>query len=155
MAFFFKPSRLLPGPHVLRLSQTLNVFSLQLAATDVSAQTPMKGAAKCDKHCEMQNSANQQNLERILRCRVIPCSVPSSVSTRHVYNNPPVRRDCWKHTCVTTQREPHVLSHMSDGSVRITTHARTRAISSGERTRTPALKRCATIPGMKLGEQTR
>jgi len=26
---------------------------------DVSARTTMKGAAKCDKHCELQNSVNQ------------------------------------------------------------------------------------------------
>ena len=32
---------------------------LQLSATDVSARTTMKGAAKCDKHCELQNSVNQ------------------------------------------------------------------------------------------------
>ena len=32
---------------------------LQLSAIDVSARTTMKGAAKCDKHCELQNSVNQ------------------------------------------------------------------------------------------------
>ena len=31
----------------------------QLSATDVSARTTMKGAAKCDKHGESHNSANQ------------------------------------------------------------------------------------------------
>ena len=41
----------------------------------------MKGAAKCDKHCELQNSVNQQVLERILRFRDIPESMPASVST--------------------------------------------------------------------------
>ena len=40
----------------------------------------MKGAAKCDKHCELQNSVNQQVLERILRFRDIPESMPASVS---------------------------------------------------------------------------
>ena len=35
------------------------LFYLQLSATDVSARTTMKGAAKCDKHCELQNSVNQ------------------------------------------------------------------------------------------------
>ena len=40
----------------------------------------MKGAAKCDKHCELQNSVNQQILERILRCRDIPDSMPASAS---------------------------------------------------------------------------
>jgi len=34
---------------------------------DVSARTTMKDAAKCDKRCEWQNSANQENAERILR----------------------------------------------------------------------------------------
>ena len=32
---------------------------LQLLAMDVSAQATMKDAAKCDKLCEWQNSANQ------------------------------------------------------------------------------------------------
>ena len=31
----------------------------QLSAMDVSAQATMKGAAKCDNHCELQNSENQ------------------------------------------------------------------------------------------------
>ena len=31
---------------------------LQFVAMDVSARTTMKGAAKCDKHCELQNSVN-------------------------------------------------------------------------------------------------
>ena len=55
--------------------------SLQLSATDVSARTTMKGAAKCDKHCDLQNSVNQQGFERILRFRDIPESMPASVST--------------------------------------------------------------------------
>ena len=38
------------------------VETSQLSATDVSARTTMKGAAKCDKHCELQNSVNQQGL---------------------------------------------------------------------------------------------
>ena len=60
--------------------QSVNA-SLQLSATDVSAQTTMKGAAKCDKHCDLQNSVNQQGLERILRFRDTPESMPASVST--------------------------------------------------------------------------
>ena len=50
----------------------------QLSATDASARTTMKGAAKCDKHCKLQNSANQQNFERILRFRDMPESMPTS-----------------------------------------------------------------------------
>ena len=41
-------------------------ITLQLLAMDVSAQATMKDAAKCDKRCEWQNSANQENVERIL-----------------------------------------------------------------------------------------
>ena len=33
--------------------------NLKLSVTDVSVQKLMKGAAKCDKHCELQNSVNQ------------------------------------------------------------------------------------------------
>ena len=56
------------------------IASLQLSATDVSARTTMKGAAKCDKHCDLQNSVNQQGFERILRFRDIPESMPASAS---------------------------------------------------------------------------
>ena len=41
----------------------------------------MKGAAKCDKHCDLQNSVNLQESERMLRSRDIPESMPASVST--------------------------------------------------------------------------
>ena len=40
----------------------------------------MKGAAKCDKHCELQDSVNQQKVERILLFRVVPESMFASVS---------------------------------------------------------------------------
>ena len=53
---------------------------LQLSAMDVSAQASMKGAAKCDKHCELQNSEKQQISDRVWRCEVIPCSMSGSVS---------------------------------------------------------------------------
>jgi hypothetical protein len=33
---------------------------------DLSARVTMKDAAKCDKRCEWQNSANQKKAERIL-----------------------------------------------------------------------------------------
>ena len=45
---------------------------------DVSAQVTMKDAAKCDKRCEWQNSANQENAERILHFWVIPESMSGS-----------------------------------------------------------------------------
>ena len=52
----------------------------QLSAMDVSVRSTMKGAAKCDKHCELQNSVNRQGFERILRFWDIPESMPASVS---------------------------------------------------------------------------
>jgi hypothetical protein len=39
----------------------------------------MKGAAKCDKHCELQDSVNQQVLERALRLWSTFISIPASV----------------------------------------------------------------------------
>ena len=54
---------------------------VQLSAMDVSARTTMKGAAKCDKHCELQNSVNHQGFERILRFRDTPESMPASGPT--------------------------------------------------------------------------
>ena len=47
----------------------------QLLAMDVSARVTMKDAAKCDKRCEWQNSANQENAERILHFADIPESI--------------------------------------------------------------------------------
>jgi hypothetical protein len=42
------------------------------------AQITMKDAAKCDKRCEWQNSANQENAERILHLRVTLVSTLAS-----------------------------------------------------------------------------
>ena len=52
-------------------STTLLLSCLQLLAMDVSAQVTMKDAAKCDKRCEWQNSANQEKAERILHFWVL------------------------------------------------------------------------------------
>ena len=57
------------------------IVTSQLSAMDVSVRSTMKGAAKCDKHCELQNSVNRQGLERILCFWDIPKSMPASVST--------------------------------------------------------------------------
>ena len=54
------------------------VYLLQLLAMDVSAWTTMKDAANCDKRCEWQNSANQENAQRILRPQVTPESMSRS-----------------------------------------------------------------------------
>ena len=62
------------------LSRATSTYS-QLSAMDVSVRSTMKGAAKCDKHCELQISVNRQGLERILCFWDIPESMPASVST--------------------------------------------------------------------------
>ena len=54
--------------------------SSQLLAMDVSVRATMKGAAKCDKHCELQNSVSRQGLEHILCFWDIPKSMLASVS---------------------------------------------------------------------------
>ena len=54
--------------------------SSQLLAMDVSVRATMKGAAKCDKHCELQNSVSRQGLEHTLCFWDIPKSMPASVS---------------------------------------------------------------------------
>jgi hypothetical protein len=54
----------------------------QLSATDILALATMKNAAKCDKQCELQNSVNHQNFERILRSRDMPGSMSVSVSLK-------------------------------------------------------------------------
>jgi hypothetical protein len=63
-----------------QLYMALAVCNSQLSAMDVSVRSTMKGAAKCDKHCELQNSVNRQGLERILCFWDIPESMPASVS---------------------------------------------------------------------------
>ena len=61
---------------------------------DVSAQATMKDAAKCDKLCEWQNSANQQNAERILHFRDIPWSMSSSGPLAYYAANDAMPRRC-------------------------------------------------------------
>ena len=70
---------LYPTLFIFCLRLCASIF-LQLPAMDASARVTMKDAAKCDKHCELQNSVNQQNFERILRLRDIPEGMPASES---------------------------------------------------------------------------
>ena len=62
---------------------------------DVSAQTTMKDAANCDKRCEWQNSANQENAERILHLLDTPKGMSGS---GRLYNN--VAKTAFKCDCV-------------------------------------------------------
>ena len=70
---------LYPTLFIFCLRLCASIF-LQLPAMDASARVTMKDAAKCDKHCELQNSVNQQNFERILHFRDIPESMSASES---------------------------------------------------------------------------
>ena len=76
------------------LSMASAIFYLQLSAMDVSVRTTMKGAAKCDKHCELQNSVNRQGLERILCFWEIPESMPPSVFMLYCSSNCRSLRAC-------------------------------------------------------------
>ena len=76
-------------------STEINI-TLQLLAMDVSAQATMKDAAKCDKLCEWQISANQENVERILHLQVIPEGMSSSgLFEFHVANDAGVSSATW------------------------------------------------------------
>lgn len=47
---------------------------------DVLAQETIKGTARCDKHCDLQNSVNHWNLECVLCSWDIPESMPPTAS---------------------------------------------------------------------------
>ena len=53
---------------------------------NVSVRSTMKGAAKCNKHCELQNSVSRQGLERILHFWDIPKSMFASVSIEYCFS---------------------------------------------------------------------
>ena len=53
---------------------------------NVSVRTTMKGAAKCDQHCELQNSVSRQGLEHTLYFWDIPKSMPVSVSPLYCFS---------------------------------------------------------------------
>ena len=63
--------------HLIRWQKGLE--QTQPPVRDVSARTTMKGAAKCDTHCELQDSLNQQEVERMLLFRVVLESMFASV----------------------------------------------------------------------------
>ena len=67
----------------------------QLLAMDASARVTMKDAAKCDKRCEWQNSANQENAQRILHLRVIPVSTLGSGSSYFNASKDATARGCY------------------------------------------------------------
>jgi hypothetical protein len=69
-------------------------ITLQLLAMDVSAQATMKDAAKCDKRCEWQNSANQENVERILHFHLTGESKSGSGLLAHYVANDAVYSCC-------------------------------------------------------------
>ena len=78
---------LIAGKLMLQFSSTTLIENLQFSVMNVSVRATMKGAAKCDKHCELQNSVNRQGLERILCFWDIPESMPASVSMLYCSNS--------------------------------------------------------------------
>ena len=53
---------------------------------DISVQVSMKDAAKCDNHCELQNSVNQWTFEHMLHFWVIPGSISVSLLVETMQN---------------------------------------------------------------------
>jgi hypothetical protein len=53
-----------------RSAQQHNITKTKLLTMDILVLATMKNAAKCDTQCELQNSVNHQNFERILRSEV-------------------------------------------------------------------------------------
>ena len=100
-------ARCIAGAHPLFLTNLLFYvttyeieITLQLLAVDVSAQVTMKDAAKCDKRCEWQNSANQENVERILHFQVTPESTSGSGPLAlHVHK---MNEKCLRYSCFGT-----------------------------------------------------
>ncbi len=97
-----------------RLPMALAIFYSQLSAMDVSARTTMKGAAKCDKHCELQNSVNRQELERILCFWDIPESMPASVSMLCCSSSCSLKRGMLLRSLVPQDAHSALLRHSID-----------------------------------------
>ena len=65
---------------ILSLTFTLlDILEIAASVMDALVQTMMKGAVKCIRHCELQNSVNQWGIERILCFWDIPASMLESV----------------------------------------------------------------------------
>ena len=108
---------------------------------DVSARTTMKDAAKCDKRCEWQNFANQENAERILRFQVIPESM--SVSGRsycYAFNSRSYFGDCELSAplCVSDEKSVVTLNTVANcyGHCRL---VRLRILSGGGQVKLAAI----------------
>ena len=73
------PSFIFLHANLCRIFLIYLLGSLQFSAMNVSVRATMKGAAKCDKHCELQNSVSRQGPERILCFWDNPKSMPALV----------------------------------------------------------------------------
>ena len=85
--FVHSNHRLVQNNFTLHYKITIVKKSSQFSAMDVSVRALMKGAAKCDKHCELQNSVSRQGLEHILCFWDTPKSMLASVSIVHCFNS--------------------------------------------------------------------
>ena len=77
----------------------------------------MKGAAKCDNHCELQNSVNQLELERKLRFRDIPESMLTSVSSSFRFSTLRAQRKLGALLVMLVRQVSQALTHRSHGWV--------------------------------------
>ena len=70
----------------------------------------MKGAAKCDTHCELQNSVNQQDSERILRSDPWSEHAQISVAPFFLHSSPSMMGDVHA-SLLVRQGAPRALTH--------------------------------------------
>ena len=81
----------------------------QLSATDISARAPMKGAAKRDSLCELQNSVNQWPPERalhswdFLRVCLLQCLVWSTLFGSCLWEDAPIESLTWHKLSMTSK----------------------------------------------------
>ena len=134
--------------------------SSQLSATDASVRTTMKGAAKCDKHCKLQNSANQQDLERILRFWDMPGSMPTSEPLRFYVLGPRLSARSGARLCASARHSFWVRLLMRRGhwccdrtGSKLSSLLHHSCPLLGPEPRNPLASLLAH--GMKLGQQTR
>ena len=66
-------------PSIFVKNPPCSMYEKAASVMDALVQTTMKGAVKCIRHCELQNSVNQWGIERILCFWDIPASMLESV----------------------------------------------------------------------------
>ena len=70
-----------------------------------------KNAARCDTHCELYDSVNRSNFERIMYCRNISERVSVSVAITFVWEMREPSMSVWFTSCDTNRLTNHVCFH--------------------------------------------